>query len=848
MIGKTISHYRIIEKLGQGGMGVVYKAEDTKLKRVVALKFLPGELTSDAEAKARFLQEAQAAAALDHPDICTVHEIDEFEGQTFIAMACVDGLSLKERIERGPLKTDEAIDIAMHVARGLQAAHEKGIIHRDIKSANIMLTAAGQVKIMDFGLAKLAGRTKLTRAGTTLGTAPYMSPEQGRGEETDHRTDIWSLGVVLYEMLSGQLPFRGEYEQAILFQIMNAAPEPLTGVRSGIPMELERIVTKCLEKNPDERYQSAADLIADLRHLQRTGDAASVLARPTTSAPPAMPAKSARAGRARRWYWAIPVVILFAAAAAIMLQRPAKMAGPEEKSIAVLPFQNMSGSSDDEYFSDGITEDIITRLSKIADLNVISRQSTMQYKNSAKSLRDIGRELGVAAVLEGSVRRAGNQVRIVAQLIDARSDRHIWAETYDKEMTEIFAIQSDVAQKIAGALEATLLPAEKEQIEKQPTRDLTAYDYYLRGRQYYYRYTSQSNETAIELFRKALELDPDYALALAGLADAYAQRVDKYGYAASSLDSVIAIARTAIAKDPTLADGYKALGLAYQLKGWSKMGSEAYRKALELNPKCHAALANLGLTDCVFGDFGEAYVLLNEALRIDPRIAYSHITLSYLYLGLEEYAKARECCMKAIELQPDLTYSYQGLATASLGERNYENAIEQSEKALTLDPHDFVGLSLAGEIQVGAGNYAAALRHYAAAVAIDSLGRSQMTGRRPLAGMAFALWKTGRKDEARRIAARIVDLDKRDMAEGNDWPVIPYEIAQLCAMQRRDDEACLWLGKAIDAGLIFGRFESHDPAFDDLRENPRFKELSAQVKTRLDEQRRLVSELENKNR
>ncbi|MDD4857052.1 MAG: tetratricopeptide repeat protein, partial [Candidatus Krumholzibacteria bacterium] len=747
------------------------------------------------------------------------------------------------RIARGPLKADEAVDIAIHVAQGLQAAHEKGVVHRDIKSANIMLTVSGQVKIMDFGLAKLAGRSMLTRAGTMMGTAAYMSPEQARGEEADLRADIWSTGVVLYEMLAGRLPFAGEYEQAILFQIMNAESEPLTSVRSGVPMELERIVTKCLEKNPAERYQSAAELLADLRHLRRTAEADGSLARP------AIPARPGHAARARRWYWTIPAILLVAVAVAFMVQRPAKKAaGPDEKSIAVLPFQNMSDSKDDEYFSDGITEDIITQLSKIADLNVISRQSTMQYKNSGKSLRDIARELHVAAVLEGSVRRAGNQVRIVAQLIDARSDRHIWAETYDKEMTEIFAIQSDVAQKIADALQATLLPAEKAQIEKLPTKDLTAYDYYLKGRQYYYRYTSQSNETAIELFRKALELDPDYALAIAGLADAYAQRVDKYGYWSVWADSAIAISKFAIAKDPKLADGYKALGLAYELKGRLKQSREAYRKALELNPRCAAALGNLGLIDCQTGNFEEACSLAHESIRIDPMIAYYRLTVAYLYLGIKDYAKAKEYCTEAIELQPDLATSYQGLAMVFLSQGDYPGAVEQIEKALTLDPHDYSSLDVAGEIQLHTGDYGEAARHFAAAMAMDSLGRCALTGACPAAGMAYALLKTGQEARARSLADRIIDLDKREIAEGNEWPTVPYEISRMYAMLGRDDEAFSWLKKAIEAGSIYAEFQLQDPFYETLREDARFKQLAAQIKAMLDDQRRRVLALESKER
>jgi serine/threonine protein kinase len=355
MIGQTISHYRILEKLGEGGMGVVYKAEDTKLKRTVALKFLPPELTRDADAKARFTREAQAAAALNHPNICTIHEVGEHDGQSFIAMELVEGQSLKDRIERGPLPIDDAISLAIQTGEGLGEAHEKEIVHRDIKPGNIMLAARGQAKILDFGLARLGTHTKLTKADTTLGTVAYMSPEQASGRDVDRRTDIWSLGVVLYEMLTGLLPFRGEYEQALIYQIMNAAPEPITSLRSGVPMELERIVTKCLEKNRDERYQTSADLIADLRRLQRTLSAGTGTAQ-RSAATAGRPAR-----RVRRLYWAASLIAVAIITAVILREMPRRAAPPEEKSIAVMPFVDMSPERDQEYFCDGMTEELINR-------------------------------------------------------------------------------------------------------------------------------------------------------------------------------------------------------------------------------------------------------------------------------------------------------------------------------------------------------------------------------------------------------------------------------------------------------------------------------------------------------
>jgi len=407
MIGEIISHYRILEKLGEGGMGVVYKAEDTKLDRTVALKFLPPELTRDIEAKERFVQEAKSAAALDHPNICTIYEINETEeGQTFMVMACYDGEPLDEKIESGPLKIDEAVDIASQITQGLSKAHEKEIVHRDIKPANILMTGDGVVKILDFGLAKLRGKTKLTKEGTTLGTVSYMSPEQAKGEGVDHRSDIWSLGVVLYEMITGQRPFRGDYDQAVMYSILNEQPEPPTGIRTGVPQELERMVHKCLQKEPGERYQTTSDLLADFRHFQRVSSTQTVPLQTETSTSWKKSNKKMIAGIAIL----IPLVII----AAVLLVRqftPSQQSGlPERKMLVVLPFENL-GPPEDEYFADGITEEIITVLAKVPGLFVIARNSTFTYKGKPVKIQKVAEDLGVRYVLEGSVRKSKDRVR-----------------------------------------------------------------------------------------------------------------------------------------------------------------------------------------------------------------------------------------------------------------------------------------------------------------------------------------------------------------------------------------------------------------------------------------------------
>ncbi len=577
MIGQTISHYKILEKLGEGGMGVVYKAQDLKLDRVVALKFLPAALVDSPDERARFQQEAKALSGLNHPNIATIHDIDEVDGERFIVLEYLSGGTLKSKIKALQssgqfLPLAQIVEYALQMGEGLAHARRHGTVHRDLKTDNMMLTEEGIVKITDFGLAKLRGGEHLTKSGSTMGTAGYMSPEQIRGEEIDYRSDIFSFGIILFEVTTGRLPFRGEHEAALSYSIVNENPISIDSLSTAVPSSLASVIACCLEKEKEKRFQGAEEIVAELRKVQPELSGTMVVQRKRSPLP-----------------WIAAVALVAVALIALYLFLPPKTASVERKSIAVLPFKNLSEEKENEYFSDGITEDIITQISKIGDLKVISRTSVMQYKNKEKSLREIGKELGVATVLEGSVRRAGNQLRIVAQLIDASSDEHLWAETYDRELTQIFAIQSDVAQKIAAALKAKLSPAEKERIEKKPTENLTAYDYYLKGREYYYHYRKQDNENAIELFKRALELDPSYALACAGLGDAYGQRFIKFGFNDAWLDSSIVTSTRAISLNPSLAEGYKALGLAYMAKGGHRKSLEANRKAVELNPSYYPA-------------------------------------------------------------------------------------------------------------------------------------------------------------------------------------------------------------------------------------------------------------------
>ena len=449
MIGQTISHYRILSKLGEGGMGVVYKAHDTKLGREVALKFLPGGLTGDPRARERFIYEAKAASGIDHPNICTIYEIDETDDhRIFIAMACYEGETLKQRIARGPLETGEILDVAIQIARGLARAHEAGIIHRDIKPANIIITTRGEVKIVDFGLSKLLGLAKLTRTGMTVGTAAYMSPEQARGEEIDQRTDIWSLGVVLYEMLTGLCPFRSEYEQALIYSILNEEPAPLGSLRPDIPEEMDQLVQKAMAKVPVERFRYAGELLAELSFLAKRREA-----------------ESDR--------------LLIGAAKAL-------------PSIAVLAFTNLSADKENEYFSDGLAEDIIDALTQVPGLRVMARTSAFAFRGKEADVREIGARLNVEHILEGSVRRSGSRLRVTAQLVKASDGYHVWSQRFDREMTDVFAIQDEISQAIVEKLRLRLSAGRP--LVKRYTENLAAYDLCLKARYHLLKMTQEGRE------------------------------------------------------------------------------------------------------------------------------------------------------------------------------------------------------------------------------------------------------------------------------------------------------------------------------------------------------------------
>ena len=632
MVTKTISHYRLSEKLGEGGMGVVYKAEDTRLKRPAALKFLSQVLTHDPEAKERFIREAQSAGALDHPNICTIYEIDEWEGQTFMAMAFIDGRSLKQRVAEGPLAVHEAVDIASQVAAGLRAAHEKNIIHRDIKPGNIMLTQKGQAKILDFGLARLEWGGDLTRTAAVMGTAAYMSPEQARGDKVDHRTDLWALGCVLYEMLSGRRPFASERDQSVVYSILNEEPQPVSKLRKDIPVGLEQIVQKCLQKGPRERYQDAAALIEALDSFEKSSQKAS------------------------------------------------------QPSIAVLPFVDMSSQKDQEYFCDGIAEELINDLTHIKDLRVVARTSAFAFKGKDADVREIGRKLNVDSVLEGSIRKAGTRLRITAQLIKVEDGFHLWSEKFDRELDDIFAIQDEISKAIVDNLKITLLAREKAAIEKHPTDDPEAYNLYLKGLHFTYQPSTEALNRALDYYRSAIERDPNFALAYAGMASVYAN----FGILSlASPAEMLPKAKTAFGKalelDSDLAEAHFNTAYINFYYEWDwEIAGRSFERALALNPG-NALVHALYAWFCVSGKrFEEAVKEIKLAQNLDPLQPLFHTFCLGIYWSAGKYDEAISEFPKAVELDPNSGLAYFHAGVAFSFRREFSKAISAFQKSKEL--------------------------------------------------------------------------------------------------------------------------------------------------------------------
>ncbi|MBI3112675.1 MAG: protein kinase [Ignavibacteriales bacterium] len=653
MIGQTISHYRILEKLGEGGMGVVYKAQDLKLDRLVALKFLPPHLSSDEEDRERFIHEAKAASSLDHPNICNVHEIDETpDGQVFIVMAIYEGTPLNKKIEKGPFKIDEGVDVAIQAAEGLQAAHEKGIVHRDVKSSNIMMTQKGRAVIMDFGLALSGGSMKLTKAGSTLGTVPYMSPEQARGEKVDQRTDIWSLGVILYELIAGRLPFQSAYGEAIVYSILNEEPPLLTSLRSGVPMELERILKKAIQKDRASRYQHVDEMLADLRTLRKELE----------SDEAKEPLKPVRLRWKQVALYAGVVTLGFVLVAGGLFLFRGENRSNSIRSIAVLPFQNLSAEGPHAYFAGGLHDELLTQLSKVAALKVISRTSVMGYAGKDISLKQIAAELGVGSIVEGSIQVVDGRLRVNVQLIDAETDAHLWAERYDRTLEDAFLIQSDVAQQIVAAVGAALSTTEREGLTAAPTTNADAYQLYLQGLDYLTRpgFVRRNVEVAQEMFERAVGLDQDFALARAALSETHGWMYwFRYDPSAARATRQREEAEAALALMPDLPQAHIAMGLAHY---WGRRdyhrALDELRIALKGLPSDARLWSRIGFVHRRLGNWDEVLASFEKATQRDPRDANLFLDVGgNTYQLLRRYGEAVRAYDRSLSLAPDVYYA-----------------------------------------------------------------------------------------------------------------------------------------------------------------------------------------------
>jgi serine/threonine-protein kinase len=680
VIGKTISHYRITDKLGEGGMGVVYKAHDTKLTRTVALKFLSKNTLGSEQEKARFLREAQAASLLDHPNICTLYDTYDVEDETFIAMAYCDGQRLDEKIAGDPLPVEEAVDIAIQIAEGLKAAHKKGVVHRDIKSANIMLTREGQAKIMDFGLAKLTGRTKLTETATIMGTVDYMSPEQARGETVDHRTDIWSLGVVLYEMLTGRIPFDAESEAALVHKIIYEEPRELTDLAPDLPSGLIAVVSRAMAKDREDRYGSLAEFLDDIRNYEflDATDAEFMKGRGTTR-----PLGTARPRASRRVRVGITIGVV-AALVCLTAMLIVFLPQREEKtysSIVVLPFEDMSAAKDQEYFCDGIAEELINALSRIDNLRVIARTSAFSFKGKDIDIQDIGSKLNVEAILEGSVRRSGDRVRVTARLVDVGNNEPLLNEQYEKEMKDIFAIQDEITEEIVDNLRVELLGGQQVEFAKRHEVDPEVYDLYLRGRYFWSKYTLGDTKKAIEYFGKALKKDPSYAPAHAGLADSYiVMFIFNYLRPLEACRKARDAALKALEIDNTVAEAHASLGLTKTVYEWDWEGAEKeFKRAIELSPGYAPAHHYYAWCLTFMGRFEEAIEEMQRARELDPFSLVINRDVGTIFYYARQYDRAIEAHKKTIEMAPNLPYAHAHLGMAYLEKAMYEQALAEFE-------------------------------------------------------------------------------------------------------------------------------------------------------------------------
>ena len=756
MVGRSILHYKIIEKLGQGGMGVVYLAQDTKLERKVAIKFLPPHISDNPEERQRFIIEAKAAASLNHKNIATVHSIEEVdnpqgENELFIVMEYIKGVELSAKIKSGVIPFDEAIRIATQIAEGLEAAHKEGIIHRDIKSSNIMINESGNIKIMDFGLAKVRGGLKITQAGTNFGTITYMSPEQAKGEEVDNRTDIWSFGVVLYEMFTGKMPFRGEYDQAIIYSILNEEPKFINEIDEG----LKHIISKSLAKKTDKRYQTAEEIAKELRTISEGEEI-----------------KRARVKQTKLpWIAAGAAVILITIAFYFFIynSKSRKETTAEIKTIAILPFDDLSPNKDQEYFSDGLSEEFINVLSRNPKLRVTAKTSSFSFRGKGLDIKTIAAKLKVKNILEGSVRKAGNSLRISADLVNVETDATLWSDTYDGKLENVFDLQDSISGSVDEALNVVLLGKEAPLPEQKTNPE--AYNKYLLGKHFANLRSKENLEKAGTYYEQALLIDSSYSPAWVGLAHVHSNQAD-VGYL--PVDEGYRQARQEAAKalelTPNLAEANSQMGWIKTKYDWDWAGAEKYiKRAMELEPGNAAVINQAAFLAGTFGRFNEAITLLRRSIQIDPLriVGYFNLSFYYYHAGLldESLAASGKC----LELNPQYPVIHTLRGLIYLEKRKLDSAL--MEMNIEIEPlYKMFGL----------------------AVIYDALGRKKGAD---------------------------VKLEQLIKEKQND---AEFQIAEIYAYGGEKDEAFEWLERAYkqrDSGLTEMK---GDPLLHNIEHDPRY--------------------------